>query len=95
MTTIDLKAAPPQKRLNFGCDVHTRLTATRLVAPLAVGATLCTPTGAPCCAAGVFAAACVTDFADGFLARRWRVESAFGAFADPARTLSVLERRRA
>jgi CDP-diacylglycerol--glycerol-3-phosphate 3-phosphatidyltransferase len=34
-------------------------------------------------AAIVFAAAGVTDQVDGFLARRWRVESAFGKIADP------------
>ena len=34
-------------------------------------------------AAGVFAAAGVTDQVDGWLARRWRVESEFGKFADP------------
>lgn len=34
-------------------------------------------------AAGVFGAAAVTDQADGWLARRWRVESQFGKLADP------------
>ena len=34
-------------------------------------------------AALVFAAAGATDQVDGFLARRWRVESAFGKIADP------------
>jgi CDP-diacylglycerol--glycerol-3-phosphate 3-phosphatidyltransferase len=34
-------------------------------------------------AAGVFALAGVTDQVDGWLARRWRVESRFGTFADP------------
>jgi CDP-diacylglycerol--glycerol-3-phosphate 3-phosphatidyltransferase len=34
-------------------------------------------------AAIVFGVAGVTDQVDGFLARRWRVESAFGRFADP------------
>ena len=34
-------------------------------------------------AAVVFAAAGITDQVDGFLARRWRVESAFGKIADP------------
>lgn len=33
--------------------------------------------------AGLLALASATDFLDGFLARRWRVESAFGAFLDP------------
>ena len=34
-------------------------------------------------AALVFAGAAITDQVDGFLARRWRVESAFGKVADP------------
>ena len=34
-------------------------------------------------AAGLFAAAGATDQIDGWLARRWRVESEFGRFADP------------
>jgi CDP-diacylglycerol--glycerol-3-phosphate 3-phosphatidyltransferase len=34
-------------------------------------------------AAVVFAAAALTDQIDGWLARRWRVESEFGKFADP------------
>jgi CDP-diacylglycerol--glycerol-3-phosphate 3-phosphatidyltransferase len=34
-------------------------------------------------AAALFAAASLTDLYDGFLARRWRVESTFGALADP------------
>jgi len=34
-------------------------------------------------AALVFAAAGITDQSDGFLARRWEVESAFGKVADP------------
>jgi cardiolipin synthase (CMP-forming) len=34
-------------------------------------------------AALVFAAAGITDQVDGFLARRWHVESAFGKIADP------------
>jgi CDP-diacylglycerol--glycerol-3-phosphate 3-phosphatidyltransferase len=33
--------------------------------------------------AGLFAATALTDQVDGFLARRWRVESEFGRFADP------------
>lgn len=33
--------------------------------------------------AGLFAAAAMTDQVDGFLARRWRVESEFGKYADP------------
>ena len=33
--------------------------------------------------AALFAAAALTDQIDGFLARRWHVESEFGKFADP------------
>ena len=33
--------------------------------------------------AALFAAAAITDQIDGFLARRWHVESEFGKFADP------------
>ena len=35
------------------------------------------------CAAGIFAAAAITDWFDGYLARRWRQTSDFGAFLDP------------
>ena len=34
-------------------------------------------------AAAVFAAAALTDWLDGWLARRWNMQSAFGAFLDP------------
>src|SRR5919197_633761 len=34
-------------------------------------------------AGGVFGAAAITDQVDGWLARRWRVESNFGKLADP------------
>jgi CDP-diacylglycerol---glycerol-3-phosphate 3-phosphatidyltransferase len=32
---------------------------------------------------GCFVACAITDWADGYLARRWKVESSFGAFLDP------------
>ena len=35
------------------------------------------------CAAGIFAAAAITDWYDGYLARRWKQTSDFGAFLDP------------
>src|SRR5262249_31997249 len=31
----------------------------------------------------LYAAACITDWFDGWLARRWKQESKFGAFLDP------------
>ena len=38
---------------------------------------------APRLACGCFAGASITDAFDGYLARRWRVESRLGAFLDP------------
>lgn len=34
-------------------------------------------------AAGIFIAAAITDWLDGWIARRWNMSSAFGAFLDP------------
>jgi CDP-diacylglycerol--glycerol-3-phosphate 3-phosphatidyltransferase len=60
------------------------LTLARLVViPVYAGLVLGSVHGYSWPAAIVFAAAGVTDQVDGFLARRWRVESAFGKFADP------------
>ncbi|KAJ1457694.1 hypothetical protein M885DRAFT_514717 [Pelagophyceae sp. CCMP2097] len=59
------------------------LTCARLGAVPVVAAALCTPSGAPGIACGAFALASVTDWFDGALARRWRVESDFGKFFDP------------
>ena len=39
--------------------------------------------GANIAAAGIFIAAAVTDWLDGWVARRWNMSSAFGAFLDP------------
>jgi CDP-diacylglycerol--glycerol-3-phosphate 3-phosphatidyltransferase len=39
--------------------------------------------------AGLFAATALTDQVDGFLARRWHVESEFGRFADPLAWLAL------
>jgi CDP-diacylglycerol---glycerol-3-phosphate 3-phosphatidyltransferase len=34
-------------------------------------------------AIGLYVASCITDFLDGYLARRWKQTTAFGAFLDP------------
>ena len=60
------------------------LTVARLVLiPVYVGLMLEADEGYSLPAAIVFAAAGATDQIDGWLARRWRVESAFGKVADP------------
>jgi CDP-diacylglycerol--glycerol-3-phosphate 3-phosphatidyltransferase len=60
------------------------LTLARLVLiPVFVALVLGSDDGYSWPAAIVFAAAGVTDQVDGFLARRWHVESAFGKVADP------------
>jgi CDP-diacylglycerol--glycerol-3-phosphate 3-phosphatidyltransferase len=54
-----------------------------LLIPVFVALLLASDDGYSWAAASVFAIAGVTDQVDGFLARRWRVESAFGKVADP------------
>ena len=51
--------------------------------PLFVGMTLAADGEGSWAAASVFALAGATDQVDGWLARRWRVESQFGKLADP------------
>ena len=60
------------------------LTVARLaLIPVYVALILAADGGRSWPAAIVFGVAGVTDQIDGFLARRWRVESAFGKIADP------------
>ncbi|MEP6978061.1 MAG: CDP-alcohol phosphatidyltransferase family protein [Thermoleophilia bacterium] len=60
------------------------LTLLRLgLIPVFVALVLVSDGGHSWPAASVFAVAGATDQIDGFLARRWRVESAFGKIADP------------
>jgi len=60
------------------------LTIARLLAiPVFIVLVLSSDGGRSWAAAIVFGAAAVTDQLDGFLARRWRVESSFGKIADP------------
>jgi CDP-diacylglycerol--glycerol-3-phosphate 3-phosphatidyltransferase len=60
------------------------LTLGRLVViPVYAALVLTSHGGRSWAAALVFGAAAVTDQIDGFLARRWRVESSFGKIADP------------
>ena len=60
------------------------LTVLRLVAiPVFVVLMVGTDGDGSYALAGLFAAAALTDQIDGYLARRWHVESEFGKFADP------------
>lgn len=60
------------------------LTIGRLIViPIFAAIILTADGGRSWTAAIVFGAAAVTDQIDGFLARRWHVESAFGKIADP------------
>ena len=65
-------------------QLHNALTLLRFAAiPLFVALYVQAGDGAAWAAGIVFAAAAVTDQLDGWLARRWHVESAFGKVADP------------
>jgi phosphatidylglycerophosphate synthase len=60
------------------------LTVARLVViPVYAGLVLTADGGRSWAAALLFGGAAITDQVDGFLARRWHVESAFGKIADP------------
>ena len=60
------------------------LTIARLVViPIFAALLLTSDGGRSWAAAIVFGAAAITDQVDGYLARRWRVESSFGKVADP------------
>ena len=54
-----------------------------LVIPIFAALVLSSDGGRSWAAAILFGAAAVTDQIDGYLARRWRVESSFGKIADP------------
>src|ERR1700675_1633056 len=73
------RAVPSQLAL-----IPNALTVFRLLLiPVFVALLLASDGGHSWPAAIVFGVAGVTDQVDGFLARRWRVESSFGKIADP------------
>jgi len=64
-------------------DVPNGLTVARVLAVPLLAAVFYTRRGPSCAPASLFAACAATDWLDGYLARRWEVNSAFGAFLDP------------
>ena len=65
-------------------QIPNALTLARLVViPVYAALILAASGGRSWPAAIIFGAAAITDQIDGFLARRWHVESAFGKIADP------------
>src|SRR6266550_63944 len=64
--------------------IPNALTIARLaMIPVFIALLLASDGGHSWAAAIVFGVAAITDQVDGFLARRWRVESQFGKVADP------------
>jgi len=79
-----LLVSAPAATARIQQQLPNALTIARLlVIPVFAGLLLASDGGRSWAAALVFAAAAVTDQIDGFLARRWRVESTFGKIADP------------
>mmetsp|Transcript_29873 Transcript_29873/g.41329 ORF Transcript_29873/g.41329 Transcript_29873/m.41329 type:complete len:306 (-) Transcript_29873:132-1049(-) len=65
-------------------QIPTLLTLTRVVVvPVLVAIYFLPGPWVPDACAGMFLAAAFTDWLDGYLARKWNVVSAFGAFLDP------------
>ncbi len=65
-------------------QIPNALTIARLaLVPVFIGLVLASDHGHSWAAAIVFALAAITDQIDGWLARRWHVESEFGKVADP------------
>jgi hypothetical protein len=85
---------------NGGLTIPTMLTLLRVaVIPVLVALYFRPEPWVPAACAGIFLAAAITDWLDGYLARKLNQASAFGAFLDPVRasirshpTLSVHRR---
>ncbi|CAJ1343161.1 unnamed protein product [Effrenium voratum] len=73
-------ANPPEQEENWR-TIPNALTALRLCAVPGIAVAWYVP--APGVAAGLFGAAAVTDWLDGYLARRWGQQSSLGALLDP------------
>src|SRR5918911_2997798 len=81
---VSLLRRPPRAVPAPLAQLPNALTLFRLVLiPIFVALVLASDAGHSWPAAIVFGVAGITDQVDGFLARRWRVESQFGKVADP------------
>ena len=78
------RASVPQAAAAWQETLPNALTLARVAAVPALAAAFYTPRAAAARApAALFAACAATDWLDGYLARRWDVQSEFGAFLDP------------
>ena len=79
-----MTVSAPAVSVRLQQQLPNALTIARLVViPIFAVLILTSDGGRSWAAAILFGAAAVTDQIDGFLARRWRVESSFGKIADP------------
>jgi hypothetical protein len=75
---------------NSGLTIPTMLTLLRVaVIPVLVALYFRPEPWVPAACAGIFLVAAITDWLDGYLARKWDQASAFGAFLDPVRILAL------
>jgi CDP-diacylglycerol--glycerol-3-phosphate 3-phosphatidyltransferase len=80
----NVNVSAPAATARLQQQLPNALTLARLIViPVYAALVLACDGGRSWAAAIVFGAAGVTDQVDGFLARRWRVESSFGKIADP------------
>lgn len=74
----------PTKQESSVLTLPTILTLTRVAAiPALIAVWFGAGSSAAAVTASIFLAACITDFLDGYLARKMGTHSAFGAFLDP------------
>ncbi|KAJ0262354.1 CDP-diacylglycerol--glycerol-3-phosphate 3-phosphatidyltransferase 2 [Hirschfeldia incana] len=80
----DLNSSPPQQPSSKVLTLPTVLTIARVAAvPLLVATFYADSSWATTATTTIFIAAAVTDWLDGYLARKMKLGSAFGAFLDP------------